>query len=347
MSCRRNVLSDRVTSMRKGAPRASGKEVLRAAIIGCGFIAGLYDAPKRDRAVRSHAKAYWLEPATRLVAVTDLVPGRARDFAARWQVPGVYDSVRALMETESPDIVSICTPDETHLDVLQECLESRGLRAVWCEKPLGTVVARAERLVEACQQRGIVLAVNYQRRWDHLVGQLKQALQEGKLGDLQKVVVYYGRGVLHNGSHAVDLLLDWLGAPEKVQVEGRIFDFTPGDPTVDAFVLMGGIPVHLIGIDSRHYSLFEMDLFGTKGRVTLANFGRRLEWFPRESASGPDQAGELQERPTIQRRGGPTAMRLALDEIVRAVRTGGRVRSNGETALVTLRVCSELAGAMG
>jgi predicted dehydrogenase len=222
-----------------------------------------------------------------------------------------------------------------------------GLKAIWCEKPLGTNAPRAERLVQTCRQRGIVLAVNYQRRWDPLVGHLKQALREGKLGDLQRVAVYYGKGILHNGSHAVDLLLDWLGAPRTVKVTGRTYDFVPNDPTVDAWIEMGGVPVFLIGINSRHYSLFEIDFFGTKGRVTLANFGRWLEWFPRESGSAPDHSGELRERPMIQRRGLPTAMRLALTEIVRTIQTGGEVRSSGETALKSLRVCSELASSVG
>ncbi len=329
--------------MRKGAPRASGKEVLRTAIIGCGFIAGRCDRPGRSDGVRSHAQAYWQHPATRLVAVAERDLARAREFARKWRVPDVYRSSRAMLRAEHPDLVSICTPDETHLNILEECLECPSVRAVWCEKPLGTDVPTAERVVAAYRRRGIVLAVNYQRRWDRLIGRFKQALQEGKLGDLQKVVVYYGKGVLHNGSHAIDLLLDWLGAPQKLQVTGKTSDFVPTDPTVDALLMMGGVPVYLMGIDSRRYSVFEMEIFGTKGRVSLANFGRRLEWFPQEDATGPDQVGELRERPTIQRRGAPTAMRLALEEIIQALRTGGRVRSNGETALEALRVCSELA----
>jgi predicted dehydrogenase len=330
--------------MVRGSPRKTGKGALRAAIIGCGVIAGLHDFPKRDKTVRSHAKAYWLEPATRLIAVADRNRDRAREFAARWKVPGVYEKVQTLMEADPVDIVSICTPDETHLDVLEECLVSRSLRAIWCEKPLGTDLARAARLVETCREQGIILAVNYQRRWDRLVGQLKHALQEGRLGDLQKVVVYYCKGVRHNGSHAIDLLLDWFGAAEQLQVIRKQFDFATADPTVDAWLVVGGVPVYLVGMDSRHYSLFEIDVFGTRGRATLSNFGSWLEWSPRENPTGPDQAGELRERPTIQRRGAPTAMGLALKDMIHALRTGGRVRSNGETALETLRVCSALAG---
>jgi predicted dehydrogenase len=246
------------------------------------------------------------------------------------------------MGEEAPGIVSICTPDETHLDVLEECVGSPGLKAIWSEKPLGTDLPRAKRLVQACQRKGIVLAVNYQRRWDPQMGRIKKALQNGALGSIQKVVVYYSRGICHNGSHAIDLLLDWFGPARDMRIYGCLYDFSKNDPTVDAHFVSGETPVCLVGTDGREYGLFEIHILGTRGRVNVRNFGRETEWFLRRHEASPGEGGELKPRGQIYRTRQPVAMGFALDDIISAVRTGGRVRSNGESALAVLKVCREM-----
>jgi predicted dehydrogenase len=247
------------------------------------------------------------------------------------------------MEAESPAIVSICTPDETHLDMLEECLKSPGLKAIWCEKPLGTDVSRAEYLVQACQRKGIVLAVNYQRRWDPQMERIRKALRDGALGSVQKVVVYYTRGVCHNGSHAIDLLLDWFGAARDSRVYESFYDFSKSDPTVDARVVLGNVPVYLIGADGRECGIFEIQLLGTRGRINVKNFGRETEWFRCKPRVSSKEGGELSTHGRVYRTRQPTAMARALNEIISAVRTGQGVRSNGASALATLRVCDRLA----
>ncbi len=329
--------------MGKVAPRPSDDRVLRAAIIGCGFIAGREDRPTRAGGVRSHAKAYWMQPATKLVAVADRDPGRAREFSRRWGKVTAYADAACMLAEQAPDIVSVCTPNETHASVLGACVRCPSVKAIWCEKPLTTDVGKAEAIVAACRRKGIVLAVNYQRRWDIHMHRVKAALQRGTLGAVQKVVVYYSRGVCHNGSHAIDLLLDWFGPARDAKVFGHHEDFATDDPTVDARLVLGGVPVYLVGVDGREYSIFEMQLLGTRGRVNVKNFGRETEWLRRGLEAFPGGGGELSARGRVYRTRRPVAMAQALREIISAVRTGREVRSNGESALAALRICRELA----
>ena len=81
---------------------------LRAAIVGCGQIAGGYDHNSSPSEVRTHAKAYKLQTMTELVAVADADAGQVLAFAATWDIPGHYTDFCEMLATEKPDIVSRC-----------------------------------------------------------------------------------------------------------------------------------------------------------------------------------------------------------------------------------------------
>jgi predicted dehydrogenase len=319
---------------------------LKSTIIGCGRIAGGYDKHTKDEKVGTHAQAYRLQSATELVAVADLDGRRAREFSTRWGNPTVYTDAASMLSAVEPDIVSICTPDNTHANLLELCLDCSSLKAVWCEKPLATDVDRAQAMVSAYAQRGIVLAVNYWLRWDAEIQHIKDALQKDELGRIQKVVVYYTKGICHLGSHAVDILLDWFGQPGEMQVFESHTDFAADDPTVDARLLVGNVPVYLIGEDAREYNIFEIDILGTLGRIKVKAYGhsRDIEWFRRKPDPVFKEHQTLSPQSNSLFKPDPSlAITKALQEIVHAIQNGTTVRSNGRTALATLKVCCELA----
>ena len=315
---------------------------MRAAIIGCGRVAGGYDEKTAPEIVNTHAKAYQLQPATELVAAADLDVQKARKFVARWAIPAAYSDVAEMLAAEHPDIVSICTPDRTHAAMLEMCLECPSIKAVWCEKPLATDVNEAEAIVSTYAKRGVVLAVNYTRRWNEQIQRIKRALQRHEMGTIQKVIVYYTKGICHNGSHAVDLLLDWFGEVSKMQLLGSHVDFVADDPTVDAHLVFGDISVYLLGLDEREYTLFEIDILGTLGRVKVKS-GGQTEWSRRQPDPDFDDYRNLSLYDSHCTTSDVQPMFLALQEIVHAAFSGVRVRSNGKSALATLRVCRQLA----
>lgn len=319
------------------------KKFWRAAIIGCGQIAGGYDLNTPEGVIQTHAKAYQLHPRVELVAIADPDGGRADQFARFWGVPEVYREAKSMLEGQCPEIVSICTPDETHEIILAQCLDQSSVKAVWCEKPLALDPVKAEELVREFQSRGVLLAVNYLRRWDPRINEIGEAIRSGRLGQIQKVIGCYTKGICHNGSHLVDLIQSWFGHPDSEQVVGFQNDFSPDDPTVDAVLSFGDTTVYLIGLDDRDYSLFEVDVIGTLGRVKMERFGFGVSWS--EVVTDPDFAGHhcLEAVPNLVQTELQAAMGLALDEIIRALESGGQVRSNGVTALVALQTCHRLA----
>lgn len=329
--------------LREFHEKVLAKQKLRAVIIGCGRIAGGFDEGLNSDNILTHAKSYILNLNTKLVAIADVDVHRAERFSSFWGNPRVYTNIESMLADEQAEVVSICSPDDTHEEMLAKCLTSKTVKAVWCEKPIATNVKKAEELVSEYEKRGIILAVNYQRRWQPQMKLIKESIANAELGNVQKIVVYYSKGICHNGSHAVDLLSYWYGLTPTFRILGHHFDYTADDPTVDACLDYGGLPVYLVGFDESAHSLFEIQIIGTKGRVNIKSSGREIERY--RVQPDPQYAGyqELWLQDVWVQKNCEKTIAHVLEEIVAAIYGGGVIRSDGRSALVTLRICKELA----
>ena len=315
-------------------------KIYKTAIIGCGGIAGDYDRGTRKGYVSTHVKAYLLEKRTRLVAVADIDPEKAKDFSRYWKIKNFYGEAPRMLEKEKPEIVSICTPDETHMDILSLCLKYPGIKAVWCEKPIAGPSGSAEDIVKKCTSLGVKLAINYQRRWDERCQKIKQIIESGELGKIQKAVIFYGKGVNRSGSHGIDLFSFWLEDLSKPRVFNSFFDYDKEDLTLDARFECGGVPVYLIGTDERAYSLFEIQIFGTLGRIIVKRGG--LVEFLRAKEDSEFEGHRKLESSKVDFKMKTYPMSAALNNIIDAIETDVPILSDGFTALRTLNLCRSL-----
>jgi len=314
---------------------------LKAAIIGCGNIAGIYDMRAEDKsAIRTHAMAYLNNPSTELIAVADHDEERAKAFCRQWHIDRFYTAAEEMIRCEQPNIVSICTPDYTHAELLRKCLNGRELKAVWCEKPLTTDLKEAEKLVEQYEQKQVKLIVTYQRRWASHSKDLKKKIENNSLGNIQKVVAYYNKGLFNNGSHTIDLLQYWFGVPEQIMVFDCQSDYREDDPTVDSKMMFDGVPVHMLGTDSSWFSIFEIDILGTLGRARFTN--SQIEWFESKSHQDFHDYKDLVPCGRTRNRTSATPMAQILENIVKAVHTKIPILSDGKSALETLITCNRI-----
>src|SRR5207253_6596295 len=139
-------------------------EILRAAVIGCGRIGWSFDADTGP-SVYSHAGAYAHSPCFDLIAVADTRIEFAQACSERFQVEAAYSDYAELLERHALDVVSICTPDETHATIALHVIERTNMRGILIEKPLATDVEAAQRLVRLAAERGVTVCVNYSRRF--------------------------------------------------------------------------------------------------------------------------------------------------------------------------------------
>lgn len=319
----------------------AGSEMQSVLIIGCGNIAGGFDAAGGDT-VLTHAGAYLRHGGFRLAGCVDPDAGRRNAFQQRWAVEHAYASLpEALASGTRYDVISICSPTPQHATDLRMLLREPP-RLVFCEKPLAAGIEEAAALVAACRDAGTLLAVNYTRRWDPEVSAFKSALERGVWGPVRSAVGYYNKGVLNNGSHMVDLLQHLLGPLELQAVGAAQCDHSAEDPTVPALLATANAtPVHLATGAAGDYALFELQIVTAKGVVAIEQSG--FFWRERLARQSPRFAGYHDIGDATQRPGGyAEAMLGAVTNIHGALIQGAELASTGESALAAQTLCEQI-----
>jgi len=153
-------------------------------VIGCGFIGR--DAPD------SHVKAYFDCARTELVATCDKI-------LAMWtEAPTHYLDYPDMLKAENLDIVSVCTPVETHCQIV--CDIAPYVKAIYCEKPMATSLKECDKMIEVCDENNVILQINHQRRF--VVPKFR-----------------FSRDLIGTGTHVFDLMRHLFREPQLVQVE--------------------------------------------------------------------------------------------------------------------------------
>ena len=313
-------------------------EPLSVLIVGCGRIAGGYDQTDGPD-VKTHAKAYLGQGCFRLAACVDPDRKTAETFAARW---GVERSHATLQEAKARyDVVSLCSPPEAHADQLATLLDW-DIGLVFCEKPLTDDIEQSRRLVAAYREKARPLVVNYQRRWEPFVCQAREEIAGGRWGKLLSAQGIYTKGVFANGSHLVDLLQFLIGPLTAERVFEARTDYSEADPSLGALLRSGeGAPVILSIGDTRHFTIFELDLLFEQGRITFADSG-----WTASSRRIVDDARYANYRILEPALSVPTRMAQAMSAAIASLHdnltSGTEPPSTGATALAAQEVCHRL-----
>jgi predicted dehydrogenase len=297
-----------------------------AAIVGCGDIAGGYDERARTAGQFTHAGAYRARAGqVRVIACAEPDETRRRRFQERWNVDRGYASIDEMLADVEADIVSVCSPDRLHAEHLSRIIESRRARMIWAEKPLTTDAVSAGAIVDAAALAGIGIRLTNQRRWDAAHVGLAADIRGGKLGALTAVNGYYVRGLTHIGTTMIDTLRLLVGEIVRVQaLEPFGTGCCPGDPSLSAVLWFENGPCATMrGVDgdAYSYSVFEIDIVGTKGRARVVANGDRIELAAPAVHGHYDGFNELQPASSCET-GLTGAMLAGLDRMLAAFDRG-------------------------
>ena len=108
-------------------------------------------------------------------------PGRARDKAARANLPMVYDDLDAVLADDSVDVVHVASPNDVHAAQARAALAAG--KHVVCEKPLGVDSGETGAMVDAAEASGLVNAVCYNIRFYPSCHQAAAMVATGEIGE--------------------------------------------------------------------------------------------------------------------------------------------------------------------
>ena len=117
-----------------------------------------------------------------LVALADvneeILKEREREFGVK-----TYQDFRRMLDVEKPDAVTIATPDHLHREIALEVLD-RDI-PVLVEKPLDVSVEGAEEIKRKAEEKGLLLQVDFHKRYDPYHREVERMVREGELGEIQ------------------------------------------------------------------------------------------------------------------------------------------------------------------
>ncbi|WP_028647528.1 Gfo/Idh/MocA family oxidoreductase [Nocardiopsis sp. CNT312] len=207
-------------------PDRGGPE-LHTALVGYGKGGQVFHAPLIDAV-----------PGLRLSAVVTGSPERRAAAEARYPGVTVYPTAEALWaDADRYEIAVVTTPNDTHAPLARAALEA-GL-AVVVDKPFALTAHQARELTGLAGERGQVLTVYQNRRWDADFLTLWNLVEEGALGRVHRFESRFerwrpeargtwrdsggtaaGAGILYDlGPHLIDQAVTLFGPVASVYAE--------------------------------------------------------------------------------------------------------------------------------
>ncbi|PZG14365.1 Gfo/Idh/MocA family oxidoreductase [Nonomuraea aridisoli] len=199
---------------------------VRVGLVGYGTAGAYFHAPLIDAT-----------PGLTLSAVVTRDPGRQAEVGGKYGAAAVSD-VEDLWQR--CDLVVVASPNRTHVTTAASAL-SHGLPVV-VDKPLARTAEEGRELVRLARERGLMLTVFHNRRWDGDFRTVRRLMGEGRLGDVLRLESRFERwrpvpkggwresgtpeevpGLLYDlGSHLVDQALQLLGPVREVYCESDV-----------------------------------------------------------------------------------------------------------------------------
>jgi UDP-N-acetyl-2-amino-2-deoxyglucuronate dehydrogenase len=205
--------------------------MLKVGLVGCGRIGS------RHCDILTEGKV----EGAQLEAVCDIRPERTRSFREKYQVPG-YQSMREMVTKENLDLVAVCTESGNHAKHVIQIVQY-GVH-ILVEKPMALTLDDANDMIKTCDHYGKKLFVVKQNRFNVPILKMREALEQGRFGDLQLGTIrvrwcrnqkYYDQdewrgtwaldgGVLsQQASHHIDALEWMMGDVESVYAIGETY----------------------------------------------------------------------------------------------------------------------------
>lgn len=130
-----------------------------------------------------HAQAIASNHDASLVAVADTFEDAAKKLITKFG--GELREIEAILNAQDIDAVLICTPTNTHADLIEKF--ARADKAIFCEKPIDLNVNRVKSCLKVVTETNAKLMIGFNRRFDPHFLALKASIDAGTIGDIEMI----------------------------------------------------------------------------------------------------------------------------------------------------------------
>jgi len=216
-------------------------KAVRAAIVGSGSIA------------RAHVRALASLPGVQVVAQHSRDPARGKAFCRRHGIPDHHGRFEDLLARRDVDVLTLAVPNHLHCPFTVQAAEAG--KHVIVEKPLALTLSEADRMIEAGDAAGVVIAYAEELCYLPKFVEAKRLADAGAIGDVffakqsEKHAGPYspwffkaeeaGGGILMDmGCHAIEFCRWALGKPEVKSVYCDVDRLVHRDQPLDDHIMM-------------------------------------------------------------------------------------------------------------
>ena len=197
------------------------KQPIKVALIGYGFGGSIFHAP--------------IIQAVQGLELSVVYTSNEAKVKEAWPNVKVTQRLDDIWDDPEIGMVAISTPNSTHKELIRIAIEAG--KHVVVDKPFVIHSTDGEQLIRLAEEKGVLLSVYHNRRWDSDFLTVKKLIEDGKLGEVLSYEARYDRyrptakdrwkekselggGTLYDlGSHLIDQALTLFGRPETVTAD--------------------------------------------------------------------------------------------------------------------------------
>lgn len=324
--------------------------VIKTAVVGYGFSAKTF-----------HLPFIKILPQFDLVAISS---SQENSVKQDWPDARHYLSATDMLQNSDAELVIITAPNDVHFSLAKLALENN--KHVLLEKPFVTNVADGQALIDLAKEKGLVLSVYHNRRWDGDFLTVKKLIEENKLGDIKHYESHFDRfrpqvrqrwreqasdggGILFDlAPHLIDQTLQLFGLPEAITAQCKIM--REGSTNIDFFNITLHYPDKLALLtaslfcagpnlrfnvqgDSGHYVKLGLD--PQEDQLKAGLLPSSQDWGAENKAQYGNLYLQDSAHPIITERGG---YQHFFNNLAEAINTGCEAAVSAEDALWTIRL---------
>ena len=224
----------------------------------------------------------------KLVGVVSRDAARAKSFATKFRAKNAYTRLEDLLANPDVTVVAIHTPNSLHAE--QAIAAARAGKHVFCDKPMATSAADAQRIVDECEKAGVRLGVNFHNRFMPAFIDTRRIIESGEIGEVRLVQLEASPGsrsgsrdktwrvdapmaglgtTMSIGVHVYDILRFLLSS--EIESVSAFFDTPRGvmeETNISMFRFASGVVAQVSVHERAPNPHNDFVIHGSKGRIT-------------------------------------------------------------------------------